>query len=182
MNECYVELLIPFFPLTKPVEEFLDNWPEKRMDKLLDIKYINPEVLKYFNSHKIRIRENFILWKWITKPKWLRIPHTDGDWRSEDNIRKRTCGINWNFTPKTRVEFYSKEGATPVFSDRGTYDFSTNWENCNQIVSIWDTPGPVLFNPQIPHDIKSEDDIKQRLSLTLRFYETFESLKRKLNV
>jgi prophage antirepressor-like protein len=39
MNECYIELSIPFYPLIKPVEEFLDNWPEKRMDKLLDIKY-----------------------------------------------------------------------------------------------------------------------------------------------
>lgn len=182
MNECYIELSIPFYPLIKPVEEFLDNWPENRMDKLIDISYINPIVVEYFNSYEIKIRENFILWKWITKPKHPRLPHTDGDWRSVDNIRKRTCGVNWNFTPRTRVEFYSKDGATPTFDDRGTYDFSTNWKNCNEIVDTWNTPGPVLFNPQIPHDIKSDDGITQRLSLTLRFYETFESMKEKLNV
>jgi len=182
MNECYIELSIPFYPLIKPVEEFLNNWPENRMDKLIDISYINPIVIEYLNSYEIKIRENFILWKWTTKPKYPRMPHTDGDWRSDDTIRKRTCGINWNFTPRTRVEFYSKDGAIPSFDDRGTYDFSTNWKNCNQIVNIWDTPGPILFNPQIPHDIKSDDDITQRLSLTLRFYETFESMKVKLNV
>ena len=182
MNECYIELSIPFYPLIKPVEEFLDNWPENRMDKLIDISYINPVVVEYFNSYEIKIMENFILWKWITKTKHPRLPHTDGDWRSVDNIRKRTCGVNWNFTTKTRVEFYSKDGAIPTFIDRGTYDFSTNWKNCNQIVDTWNTPGPVLFNPQIPHDIKSDDNITQRISLTLRFYETFESMKEKLNV
>ena len=180
MNECYIELSIPFYPLIRPVEDFLYDWSEERMDKLINISYINPVVVEYFNSCKIKIREDFILWKWLTKH--TRMPHTDGDWRTDANSRKRTCGVNWNFTPRTRVEFYSKEGATPVFSDRGTYDFSTSWENCNQIVNIWDTPGPVLFNPQIPHDIKSDDDITQRLSLTLRFYETFESMKVKLNV
>jgi hypothetical protein len=182
MNECYIELSIPFYPLVKPVEEFLDNWPEERMDKLIDISYINPIVVEYFNSYEIKVRENFILWKWTTKPKQPRLPHTDGDWRSMGSFRKRDCGINWNFTPRTRVEFYSKEGAIPTFNDRSVYDFSTDWENCNQIVDIWNTPGPVLFNPQIPHDIKSDDDITQRLSLTLRFYETFESIREKLNV
>ena len=69
MNECYIELSIPFYPLIKPVEEFLDNWPENRMDKLIDISYINPVVVEYFNSYEIKIMENFILWKWITKTK-----------------------------------------------------------------------------------------------------------------
>lgn len=186
MNECYIELSLPFYPLVSPVEEFIIQLPNvngfPRLDRLLDIEFINPDLLQYFKDRNISIRENFILWNWAVKPGIARLPHTDGDWRNNDNIRRRTCGINWNFTPGTRVEFYSREGATPVFEDRGKHDFSTSWENCNNIIDIWDTPGPVLFNPQIPHDIKSNDGIRRRISLTLRFNETFESLKKKLNV
>lgn len=187
MDECYIELPINIYPLVKPIEELLSNMEfplvrgYPRLDSLLDIELINPELLSYFKDRDIKIRENFILWKWAIKSALPRLPHTDGDWRSVDAIRKRPCGINWNFTPGTRVEFYSKEGATPVFEDRGKHDFSTSWENCNKIIDVWDTAGPVLFNPQVPHDIKANDGIKKRLSITLRFYETFQSIKGKLN-
>ena len=91
------------------------------------------------------------------------------------------CGINWNFTPKTRVEFYSTEGATPKFWYRSEYDFSTSWENTTKIIDVWDDEGPVLFNPQVPHDIKGDVGVEKRLSMTLRFNETYESLRDKLN-
>lgn len=189
MTECYRELLIKIYPLIKPVEEFLTDWPEKRMDRLVDKSFINPELLKYFDDRNIKIRENFIIWHWnisynvddATKKQIQTIlPHTDGDWFSNDLIvRKRLCGINWNFTEDSYVEFYSSEGATPKFIYRSEHDFSTRWENATEIIDEWHGAGPVLFNPQVPHNVKSFDD--KRLSITLRFYETYESLRDKLN-
>jgi len=181
MNDCFIKLPISIYPLIKDAHSFLEDWPEKRMDKLLDISFINPELLEYFKSRNISIRESFILWHWHISQK-NRLPHTDGDWFGKENhVKKRLCGINWNFTPKTRVEFYSTEGATPKFWYRSEYDFSTSWENTTKIIDVWDDEGPVLFNPQVPHDIKGDVGVEKRLSMTLRFNETYESLRDKLN-
>jgi hypothetical protein len=179
MTECFKKLPINIYPFIKPVEELLADWPKKRMDKLFDISLVNPELLDYFAQRYIKIRENFILWHW-NLPGPIH-PHTDGDWKSTDEIvKKRLCGINWNFTPGSCVEFYSTEGATPEFYHRGEYDFSTTWKNATKVIDVWDDEGPVLFNPQIPHNIKGPG--RNRLSVTLRFYETYESLRAKLNV
>lgn len=179
MTDCFKKLPIDIYPFIKPVEELLVDWPEKRMDKLFDITLINPELLDYFKQRDIKIRENFILWHWNLPGPFH--PHTDGDWRSnEEVVRKRLCGINWNFTPGSWVEFYSTEGASPEFYYRGEYDFSTTWRNATKVIDVWDDEGPVLFNPQVPHNVKGTR--KNRISVTLRFYETYESLKEKLNV
>jgi len=79
------------------------------------------------------------------------------------------------------VAFYSTEGATPEVDFRSEYDFSTTWTGITEEVTRWDTPGPVVFNPQVPHMIKSGPGVFKRLSMTLRFYETYESLISKLN-
>lgn len=179
MNNCFIPIRIDIYPLVKPIDEFLIDWPEKRMDKLVDKSFLNPKLLEYFEQKSIKIRENFIIWHWnLPGPK---NPHTDGDWLStEIVVKKRLCGINWNFTDDSWVEFYSTEGGKPVFSYRGEYDFSTTWENTENVISIWSGRGPVIFNPQIPHNIKGTGN--KRLSITLRFYETYESLRDKLNV
>lgn len=181
MNECFIPLPIDIYPLIKPVNEFLVDWPEKRMDKLFDESFLNPELIEFFKQKNIKLRENFIVWHWnIPGPK---NPHTDGDWFSTETIvKRRLCGINWNFTEGSFVEFYSTEGGNPVFSYRGEYDFSTTWENTDKVIDTWDNAGPVIFNPQVPHNVKAIDGITKRLSITLRFYETYESLRKKLNV
>lgn len=180
MNNCYVPIDVGgLYPLIGPVEQYLFDWPEKRMDKMFDYKLLNPELLDFFKSKDVKIRENFLMWHWnVPGPKW---PHTDGDWFSENqHIRKRLCGVNWNFTPGSYVEFYSIEGGKPVFSNRGEYDFSTTWENTDKVIDVWASEGPVIINPQVPHNVKGVKGITKRLSITLRFYETYESILRKL--
>ena len=177
MIECFKHLPIKIYPFIKPVEELLVSSGQKRMDNLLDSSLLNPDLLDYFKERDIRIRENFIFWNWkLPSPG---NPHTDGDWRL-NAVRKRLCGINWNFTPGSWVEFYSTEGATPEFIDRGGHDFSTNWKNATKVIDVWNDEGPVLFNPQIPHNVKGS--ISNRVSVTLRFNETYEDLRAKLNV
>ena len=186
MTEAFRHIKIDIYPLIKDVKEFLIDWPDHRMDKLIDICYLNPDLLKYFEKRNISIRSNFILWYWyINPPKHhlpLKWPHTDGDWSSKDvTVKKRLSGINWSFLPGSRVEWYSPEGATPVFKYRSEHDFSTVWVDCDKVTDIWDDAGPVLFNPQIPHNIKGDPGVDRRLSMTLRFNESYESLRDKLN-
>ena len=52
MTECFKQIPIDIYPLSKPIEEFLVDWPEKRMDKLVDSSFLNPELLKYFKRKK----------------------------------------------------------------------------------------------------------------------------------
>jgi hypothetical protein len=180
MTECFQELPIKIYPLTEKIDYFLKDWPENRQDKLVDREFINPDLLDFFDKKKIKIRENFIIWNW--QKNGVKLPHTDGDWFSDETvIKKRLCGINWNFSPGTRVEFYSTENATPVFEHRGDYDFSTFWKNCNKLVAVWFSEGPILFNPQVPHKVGFNTFSTNRVSLTLRFFETYDTLKEKLN-
>ena len=180
MNNCYTHINISIPPLLGNPLDYTKDWPKGRQDKLCDKNLLNPDLLVFFQNKNIRIQEKFILWWWNTKVS--RLPHTDGDWFSkEETVKKRPCGINWNFTPNTWVEFYSTEGATPVVDFRNDYDFSTSWENISVVIDKWNSAGPVIFNPQIPHMIKSGPGVFKRLSMTLRFYETYESLVEKFS-
>jgi hypothetical protein len=180
MNSCFEELPIKIYPLKeKNLKLYFHDWPENQQWRLLGIENLNPELLDFFKKKNIEIRENFIFWSWNTKQD--KNPHTDGDWFSDDVVvKKRRCGINWCFTPGTWVEFYSTEGLNPEFRYRKENDFSTAWPGADKVIATWKTKGPVIFNPQIPHDIKSLDFINNRKSITLRFYETYESLREKL--
>lgn len=181
MTQYFQNVKIDIPPLIGDPFDYTKDWPNGRQDKLYDKQFLNPELLSFFDSKGIRIRENFIVWWWHTKV--ARYPHTDGDWFSpEELVKRRPCGLNWNFSPNTWVEFYSTDGATPEVDFRSEYDFSTTWKGITTEVTRWDSPGPVVFNPQVPHMIKSGPGIFKRLSMTLRFYETYESLIEKLNV
>lgn len=181
MNQCYVELDIDLFPFSRPVDYLLNNdWPENRMDKLHSIDYLNPELIECFQENDVKLRNTFLMINWWTLKD--RPAHTDGNWFSNDKIiSKRQCGINWNFTPGTWVEFYSMENAVPCFNPNGSIDDATTWSNTNTIIDKWDTPGPVIFNPQIIHRVNSLPFIQRRVSCTLRFEETYESLIQKLS-
>lgn len=181
MNICYVELKVDIFPFKHSVDYLLSNdWPENRMDKLHSIDYLNPELINFFLENNVKLRDTFLLINWWTLKD--RPPHTDGNWFSTDKIiQKRQCGINWNFTPGTWVEFYSSENATPAFDPKGRIDDATTWPDANIIIDKWTTFGPVIFNPQIIHKVKSLPHIERRTSCTLRFEETYESLCEKLS-
>jgi len=181
MIKCYQELNLNIFPFKQSVDFLLnDNWPENRMDKLHSIDQLNPELLDFFKLTGINIRETFLLINWrVHRP---RPAHTDGNWFSGDKIvEKRQCGINWNFSPGTWVEFYSMENATPVYNPKGRIDDATIWPDVYKIIDRWDSAGPIIFNPQVPHRVNGLPDIKRRVSCTLRFVETFESLEKKLS-
>ena len=189
MTEAFKHLHhLKMYPLKMDVSELLVDWPAERSDKLIHFSYLNPELLDYFKEKNIVIRHNFILWNWYINDfpdvKYMRKwPHTDGDWFSEEVIvRKRLCGINWNFSPGTRVEWYSTEDGKPKYMYRSEHDFSTKWIGCHKVVAVWDDAGPILFNPQIPHNIEGDIGVARRVSITLRFEETYESLRDKLNV
>lgn len=182
MNSCYTNLNIKLYPFKRPVEELLsDNWPAERMDKLHNIEDLNPEILDLFQKNNVIIRNTFLIINW-----WVHRPrpaHTDGNWFSPDEIvAKRRCGINWNFTPGTWVEFYSMENAVPTFNPSGRIDDATTWSNANTIIDKWDTLGPVIFNPQMIHRVNGFPYIQRRISCTLRFEETYESLSDKLSI
>lgn len=181
MNQCYSELNLDIYPFTHPVEFLLNHeWPENRMDKLHSTDYLNPNLKEFFQDHQIKLRDTFLLINWWTlRP---RPPHTDGNWFSGDKVvGKRQCGINWNFTPGTWVEFYSKENAIPNWNPKGRIDDATTWSNANTIIDKWDSPGPIIFNPQVIHRVNSLPHIQRRASCTLRFEETYESLSDKLS-
>jgi len=181
MNNNYVELKLDIFPFTHPVDHLLNTgWPENRMDKLHSIDFLNPELITFFRNHDVKLRDTFLLINWWTLRN--RPPHTDGNWFSTDKIiKKRQCGINWNFTPGTWLEFYSMENAIPNFDPKGRIDDATTWSNANTVIDRWDSAGPVIFNPQIPHKVKSLPHIQRRASCTLRFEETYKSLCEKLS-
>ena len=181
MNTCYIKLALDIFPFSHPVDYLLNNdWPENRMDKLHSTEYLNPELIQCFQENNVKLRNTFLMINWWTlRP---RPPHTDGNWFSDDGVvAKRQCGINWNFTPGTWVEFYSEENATPKFDPKGRIDDATVWPDAKTVIDKWDTPGPVIFNPQIIHRVKSFPHIQRRVACTLRFDETFESLGEKLS-
>lgn len=180
MNKCYIELQLDIYPFSRPVEDLLnDDWPENRMDKLHTIDHLNPDLVKFFADHDVNLRDTFLLINWWTLRE--RPAHTDGDWFSDDKIvKKRPCGINWNFTPDTWVEFYDTEGVTPFFNPKGRIDDATIWPKASKVVDRWDTAGPIIFNPQIPHRVRSLPSVPRRVSTTLRFVETYESLAEKL--
>lgn len=179
MDKCFVPLKISINPLRYDLIEYLKDWPNSTQNKILDNAYLNPELINFFKSLDISLRENFIFWFWNTQQN--RYPHTDGDWNSDDHIiKKRQCGINWNFTRNSWVEFYE-------FPERGheikyfnDWDFSTVWKEADKIIAVWQDESPVIFNPQIPHMVKSHSLIKKRASITLRFYEDYDSLIYKL--
>jgi hypothetical protein len=181
MKSCFSELAVDIFPFNQSVEFLLNNdWPENRMDKLHSIEHLNPDLISFFQDHGVKLRDTFLMINWWTLRD--RPPHTDGNWFSNDKIiQKRQCGINWNFTPGTWVEFYSMDNATPNFDPKGRIDDATTWSNVTTIIDKWDTPGPVIFNPQIIHRVKSFPHIERRASCTLRFGETYESLCDKLS-
>jgi hypothetical protein len=179
MIECFKQIPIKIYPLSSPIEEILTKYPTHRSFRVLDLSHLNPELLDYFKERDIKIREDFIFWNWHVPGAF--IPHTDGDYRPTDGVaRRRLCGINWNFTPGTRVDFYSTDGTTPEFVYRSELDYFTLWKNATKIIDVWDDAGPVLFNPQVPHNVNGT--VKNRRSITLRFYETYEDLREKLNV
>lgn len=182
MNHCYLELNLKIFPFRKSVETLVStDWPPNRMDKLYPVDELNPELLEFFSSADVKIRETFLLINWWTHRS--RPAHTDGNWFSDEKyIIKRQCGINWNFTSRSWVEFYSMENATPVFDPKGRIDDATIWPYAYKVVDKWNSPGPVIFNPQIPHRVNSASDVERRVSCTLRFFETFDSLKDKLSL
>jgi hypothetical protein len=180
MIPCFYHLDLDIFPFSDPVEVLLKNdWPESRMDKLHSIEYLNPKLVKFFEDRDVKLRDTFLMinW-WVHRP---RPPHTDGNWFSDDEIiAKRQCGINWNFTPGTWVEFYSMENAVPNFNPEGRIDDATTWSNASTVIDKWNTPGPVIFNPQMIHRVNGFSHIQRRTSCTLRFKETYESLADKL--
>jgi len=174
-NFCYLNLNI--FPFSKPLEEIMSKeWGVNEMSRLHGIEDLNPELIKFFDENKVKLRKSWILIYWWDDR--FAPPHTDGDWFSDDIIKKRRCGINWNFTPGTWVEFYDSTTLTPYKRPQDL--LNTFWLGTSNIIDKWDTTGPVIFNSQIIHAVRGMDTAGRRISCTLRFYETFESLTEKL--
>jgi hypothetical protein len=178
----------PFYKINLPIDNPLNlsvdelygrsNFIDTGM-ALMPVEYLNKELVEIFEDIAVKIKD-FVVWNW-SKTKNHPI-HTDGDYSS--NTRKRLCGINWNFTPTTSVKFFDKENGKPYLRKTSEIDFSTSWVFTGppRVIFEWDGPGPVIFNPQIPHQICYNDaDTLFRRSITLRFQETYLSLYDKLN-
>jgi hypothetical protein len=153
------------------------KWGESEMSRTHNIDDLNPNLLEFFKQHNVRLLDKWILIHWYDDHR-LSVPHTDGDRLTNDLIKKRRCGINWNFTPGTWVEFYDDKSAVPYI--RSEDIGNTFWKNVDKIIDKWDTAGPVIFNPQIIHAVRGTQEHGRRISCTLRFYETFESITEKL--
>lgn len=179
MNKCYTEFPIDIYPLVNQPEFYFKDWPYPRRDMPLDITHLNPELLKYFEEKQVHIGHNFLLWHW--KVQEHHVPHTDGDWQLIGaDRRKRLSGINWNFTPDTWVEFFSFDGMTPKLIHKNKDDFSTHWEGTPTQIDKWEGAGPVIFNPQMLHRVAAKKNVWRRVSMTLKFHESYEELVEKL--
>lgn len=175
-------MLQPFYHLNllkDPLITPIDKLATHTGMKVADLKLLNPDLLEFFNKLNISCKD-FVIWVWSSKMKYPI--HTDGDWFG---TVKRSCGINWNFSPDTEVVFYSTENGIPVFHQESTTNFATHWDFIGDPIKVaaWRGPGPVLFNPQIPHIISYDNPTNSiRCSITLRFNESFESLYKKIEV
>jgi len=180
MNDCFVPLNLKIFPLAHDVSEYLKEWPNDSQNKIYDISFLNPELILFFQNLKINLRETFIFWSWDTKKH--RYPHTDGNWFPDEKIvAKRQCGINWNFTPNSWVEFYKFPDSLPEIKRFNDWDFASFWKDATEIIAVWGgSENPIIFNPQIPHMVRSHESVHRRTSITLRFHESYETLNEKL--
>lgn len=174
-----------FYNLNLPIENSFKSNLEPLLSqpfndnqfKVIDESILSNELILFFKNHSIRLH-SCVLWQWDLL--YQHDVHTDGNYLFGP---KRACGINWNFSLDTSVKFFSEEGATPILESTNSENFSTVWKYNNEPVEIaeWIGPGPVIFNPQIPHRInKINVDAKIRNSVTLRFNETFYELYFKL--
>lgn len=144
---------------------------------IMSKEYINIDLIELLTSADIDLID-FVVWNWDRTKNYS--VHTDGDYFSDN---KRLCGMNWNFTPTTSVKFFDSENGKPFFRKTSAIDFSTKWlfQSDPRVISEWSGSGPVIFNPQIPHQISFNDnETRFRRSITLRFRETFLSLYEKL--
>jgi hypothetical protein len=142
-----------------------------------EVDILSSALLLFFNQRKIKVL-SCVLWRWDLEN--YHDIHTDGNYFSDI---KRSCGINWNFSPSTSVKFYSEDNGRPQLKNGNQENFSTSWiyDSEPPCTHEWTGEGPVLFNPQVPHRIhKIHDSEKIRESLTLRLDESYESLYLKL--
>jgi hypothetical protein len=176
----------PFYEINLPISDPLNLEVDELYKKakfihtgmaIMSKEYLKVELIETLAFANIDLKD-FVVWNW-DKTKNYRV-HTDGDYFSD---KKRLCGINWNFTPTTSVKFFDSENGRPFSRGTSEIDFSTYWlfQGDPRVISEWSGFGPVIFNPQIPHQVSFNDyDTRFRRSITLRFRETFSSLYEKL--
>lgn len=175
MNKCYVELDLNIYPFKKDLKNMmLGEW--KSMSRRHHINDLSLELINFFHNNNVKLMRDWILIHWYDdKPS---IPHTDGEWFSSDPSKKRLCGINWNFTPGTWVEFYDSQHAV-AYKRHQDYT-NVFWKNIGDIIAKWDTAGPAIINAQIPHAVRGTEIHGRRISCSLNFLETYESITNKL--
>lgn len=175
MNQCYVELNLDIYPFKKTLTDMMSGeW--KRMSRQHYITDLNSELVDFFQDNNVRVADDWLLIHWYNDKK--SIPHTDGDWFSDELTKKRQCGINWNFTPGTWVEFYDSNEGIPYkrYQDHRL----TFWKNIGDIIARWDSSGPAIVNTQKVHAVRGTETYGRRISCTLNFSETYESITDKL--
>lgn len=159
-NTCFIHLNLPFHPLKYELNFYLNEENEK--SKLYGIDYLNPELVDFFNQSKIFLKKKWLLIIWQDKKQ--NPPHSDGF---------RKCGINWNFTPNTSLEFYSNDNAESFKINEDPENVF--WRNLSSPIAVWNTAGPVLINTSIPHGVSLNS--KKRITCSLSFYQDYDTLK-----
>jgi hypothetical protein len=156
------------------------KWNENQMSRYHSIDDLNPQLINFFKSNGVKLIDKWLLVHWWDD-KEAQV-HTDENndkkWLSNGKLIERQCGINWNFTPGTWVEFYDSENLTPYKREQDLTN--TFYLGETKIIDRWDTLGPVIFNPQIPHAVRGTKTAGRRIACTLNFNETFDSIVTKL--
>lgn len=181
MIPCFCNLNLDIFPFKTSLEELMrQKWTENQMSRCHSIDDLNSDLINFFKSNDVKLIDNWLLIHWWDDKE--NPVHTDGDnngnWFSANSIIKRNCCVNWNFTSGTWVEFYDSENLTPYKRKQDLTN--TFYLGETKIIDRWDTLGPVIFNPQIPHAVRGTKIAGRRIACTLNFNETFDSIVTKL--
>jgi hypothetical protein len=181
MIPCFCNLNLDIFPFKHSLEKLMSKkWGENQMSRYHGVDDLNPELIQFFKSNDVKLINQWLLiYWWDDKEAPI---HTDGNndrsWVTNGNLVKRECGINWNFTPGTWVEFYDSENLTPYKRNQDLANIFYSGEP--KVIDKWDSMGPVIINPQIPHTVRGTKNFRRRMACTLSFNETFESIISKL--
>lgn len=174
LTNCPKNLNLPMYPLVKGIDQY--DIPNRSNN--FPISELNPELLQFFQSNNINLREEFQ----IMNGDLTNLPpgeyYTDGNYYSE--FHKRVCAINWNFSAMDGIsfEYRSIDGANHSYDSIVDHTVWTNaqFESC----PINNNPNAVLINPQVPSRPTSLKTQGKIIYVSLSFLETWESINLKL--
>lgn len=109
------------------------------------------------------------IWRWQFGSHYQIPIHTDG--------QRQSC-INWRLTPHSVLDVFDREGGETFSVTTAPGRWSTHWLYPGlaepPLRSTWDSYGPILFDPQQPHRVRTVNQQQtRRVTVTLTLAHSY---------